>query len=389
MKLFICIVFIAGAHALRSQMANRFARFAIPDSINVNPNVNKCWTDGNDLPVQWFDDGTEIVRGRYWYQCTKGTLQPIGCISDSKQRIKRGDSYVDDGFEYRCVLDTEGYLYFEATSCVTKEGTKHQPGDTWDHPDGKNYWFICSREYLYKRPYLAVKTQGCIVGPSRLRIKINETHEENDSWYSCLDNYNSTSMCLRGCVVNGTRKKAGEAWESGTFQYTCVKKDDRCVVECVGCKNGDRVLRSGDRYMRDNSVVQCSVLQDPDTQKISAAHKVVGCVERDRRGAVVGERVIGCRWAEKNGDYKYEKTCGESGQPDPVGCILTKDGYDYLFVPPNSYTVHHPPTGEAIYLACRATESGNLDHFSFTEADLADPLSGRLRGLKYAVPRGK
>jgi hypothetical protein len=75
---------------------------------------------------------------------------------------------------------------------------------------------MCSREYLYKRPYLAVKTQGCLVGPNKLRIKINETRDDGDSWWECLDNYDSTKMCLRGCVVNGTRKKSGDSWEVRT-----------------------------------------------------------------------------------------------------------------------------------------------------------------------------
>jgi len=84
--------------------------------------------------------------------------------------------------------------------------------------------------------------------------------------------------------------------QENKFVYTCVKKSDRAMVECVGCKHGDRRLRSGDRYMLDNSVLQCSILQDPQTQTITQEHKIVGCVERDRRGTVVGERVIGCRW---------------------------------------------------------------------------------------------
>ncbi len=51
------------------------------------------------------------------------------------------DSYVDNGFEYKCVLDTEGYLYFEPASCVTNDSVKHQPGDTWDSPEGVRWLF--------------------------------------------------------------------------------------------------------------------------------------------------------------------------------------------------------------------------------------------------------
>jgi hypothetical protein len=155
--LFACLLLLLSVYTANgqsvvssSQVARRLRRFAIPDSMTVtNPNANKCWTDGNNLPVQWFDNGVEIVRGRYWYKCDSGNLVPIGCITDDKKRVLRvcacalsghprvqDDSYVDNGFEYRCVLDTEGYLYFEPASCVTNDSVKHQPGDTWDSPEG-------------------------------------------------------------------------------------------------------------------------------------------------------------------------------------------------------------------------------------------------------------
>jgi len=64
---------------------------------------------------------------------------------------------------------------------------------------------------------------------------------------------------MQGCVVEGRRVKAGEEWDEGEYTYTCAKKSDRAIIECVGCMNEGRRLRSGDRYMRDESVVQCAV----------------------------------------------------------------------------------------------------------------------------------
>src|ERR1700722_3588672 len=91
--LLVCIgCDVSGQTVVRSSVvAHRLLRrFAIPDAVVVtNPNANKCWTDGNDLPVQWFDNGSEIVRGRYWYKCDSGNLVPIGCITDDKKRVLR------------------------------------------------------------------------------------------------------------------------------------------------------------------------------------------------------------------------------------------------------------------------------------------------------------
>jgi len=360
-------------------------------SLPVN-NKERCWTDGNGEKAKWFENGMEIVRGRYFYTCQKGRLVPQGCINDDAKRIMKNDKYEADGFQYKCVMDTEGYLYFEPSACVSTDGGIHQPGDTFDHVDGANYYLKCQRDYLYNRPYLSVQVIGCLVGTGRRRIAINETHEdEQGSWWECQTRHTSALLCLKGCVIDGRRVKAGKEWDEGEYTYTCAKKSDRAIVECVGCLNEGRRLRSGDRYMRDESVMQCAILYNPTTGESSRAHNVVGCVERDRRGNVVGERTLGCRWYNVEGDIKYEKTCGEDGKPQVVGCTLQKDGYDFLFVPPNMYTIYHGANQPTIYVACRTLPSGDLESFEFNESDLTAGGfgQGRLSGLRYAVPRGK
>lgn len=358
------------------------------------PNKDRCWTDGNGEAAKWFESGTEIVRGRYYYECQKGRLVPIGCINDDNTRILKNDFYIQEGFQYKCVMDTEGYLYFEPSACVTTDGGIHQPGDTWDHTDDANYYLKCQRDYLYARPYLSVQVIGCLVGPSRRRLAINETYDDDstNSYWECQTRNTMAQLCLKGCVHNGQRVKAGEEWEEGEYTYSCNKKSDRAVVECVGCLAEGRRLRSGDRYMRDDSVLQCAILYNPVTGESSQSHDIVGCVERDRRGVVIGERTLGCRWYDIDGDVKYEKACGDDGKPSAVGCILQKDGYDFLFIPPNSYTIYHSGSQPTMYVACKTDSNGELESFEFNESDLTGgngAASGRLRGLRYALPRGK
>lgn len=367
--------------------------FAYCHSFAIDANRLKCWTDGNgETSARYWDSGSELTRGRYYYRCTDGRLEPIGCINDDSQRIAKDESYISEGFEYRCVMDTEGYLYFEPAACVTSNGQRHQPGDTWDHPDGKAYWFKCQREYFYSRPYLSVKTQGCLVGVNSYRIEINETWDDTatNSWWQCFDRYDSTQLCLKGCIHNGERKESGARWEEGEYVYSCVNKNDRAIIECIGCMNEGRQLRSGDRYLRENQVYQCEILYDSRKRETKQEHKLIGCVERDRRGTVVGERTIGCYWSETVGVMKYEKRCTEKGEAMPVGCVMTKDGADYLFIPPNMYTIHHPVNGDPIYLACRSDKNGHLTSFNFDENELQGGSMGigRLRGLRYAPPRG-
>jgi hypothetical protein len=92
---------------------------------------------------------TTNTVGRYYYVCLKSLLTPIGCINDNGTRIAKDTSYINDGFEFRCVMDTEGYLFFEPASCVDSKGKRHQPGDTWDHETGVSWVYVlCNKSYL-------------------------------------------------------------------------------------------------------------------------------------------------------------------------------------------------------------------------------------------------
>lgn len=74
-------------------------------AFSIGANRHKCWTDGNgENKARYWDNGSELTRGsfwnrtvlsrahftgRYYYRCTDGRLEPIGCINDDNQRITK------------------------------------------------------------------------------------------------------------------------------------------------------------------------------------------------------------------------------------------------------------------------------------------------------------
>ncbi|CAD6198283.1 unnamed protein product [Caenorhabditis auriculariae] len=65
---------------------------------------SKCWTSGNGKPAQWWQEGSIITRGKFFYECSRGQLAPRGCFSaDEKKRA-------------------DGYLEFKYSGCISQEG---------------------------------------------------------------------------------------------------------------------------------------------------------------------------------------------------------------------------------------------------------------------------
>jgi len=346
---------------------------------------NRCWSDGNGSDqAKWFDDGTDIIRGKYWYQCSNGALRPKGCIGPQGQKLELDQIYVDSGFQFKCIEDTLGYLRFEPSACIDENGIAHQPGETWDNPKYA-YWYECQRQFMWEQSYLAVKTRGCLV--EGRRFEVGQTLEQGDTFFECQNRHNgTTALCLKGCVHNGQHKKVAETWEEGDYVYECRKfNGTKMTIQCVGCMNQNQRLRSGDRYFKEDSVYTCEVLFNPDKSQTIQRHKIIGCLEKSRQGDTIGERVIGCQWYHDDGNNRYEYRCNEQGKIDTVGCTLLKNGFDYIFVPVNAYTIYQTKNDTSVGIGCKDSGNGNLDMFDFPPEE----LQIRASGLKYAPPRGK
>uniref|UniRef100_A0A915Q764 Abnormal cell migration protein 18-like fibronectin type I domain-containing protein n=1 Tax=Setaria digitata TaxID=48799 RepID=A0A915Q764_9BILA len=132
----------------------------------------RCWSSGNGQPARWFNHGEQISRGKYWYTCNYGVLQPKGCFTPSNEQLHIGDKFVENGYEMKCVLDRNGYLQFEFTACVPKSNKRYKIGETWED-EQHMYWFECKAD----GPYLRVEIGGCVTHDKLRRIKLDEIYE--------------------------------------------------------------------------------------------------------------------------------------------------------------------------------------------------------------------
>uniref|UniRef100_A0A914XRE3 Abnormal cell migration protein 18-like fibronectin type I domain-containing protein n=1 Tax=Plectus sambesii TaxID=2011161 RepID=A0A914XRE3_9BILA len=337
----------------------------------------RCWSAGNDQPARWWDEGARVDRGRYWYECQNGELQPRGCFNDDKERMFIYGTFVKNGYESQCIIGADNYLQFKFSACVPEGVGRKEPGQTWEDQD-KMYWFECQND----DPYLKIAIVGCMTHDKTKRLKIGESYEDGDYLYECQTKYNgSVQMCSVGCVHKGAHYKIGESWPDGDYIYYCKINHGRCQKICVGCQFRQKRLYDGDRYQKDDTVFQCEVRPD------KFGHKPVGCVVRDDKGDTI-ERVVGCKWFSETPESKVEMTCvmeGEKTAVKTLGCIWVHKGYDTLFLYPGTYTQWTQSVdGPALAVACKETSNGRFRVETFPP----DQVSTRAAGLKLDQPRG-
>jgi hypothetical protein len=337
----------------------------------------RCWSSGNDQPAKWWPEKSRIDRGRYWYECVAGQLEPRGCFDDRKNRLNVNENFVQNGYEMSCVLDTDGYLSFKITACAPDDGSRrYQPGESWNSVNNK-FWSQCIRDGPY---YLRIETGGCITADGQ-RIDMNRQLAENEIVWECQRKWDgSVSMCAVGCMHKDRKYFIGDSWNDGDFVYYCRIENGRTQKVCIGCLHRNRRLSDGDRYLKDDVVYQCTVRPD------KFLHEAVGCVEDDSGSRV--QRVIGCRWDDgPHGDYKYEYICeesedGKSTIKKPVACVKQDNGVDILMVRPEKYTIWFDrKRKDNVAYACRK-EYGRLRMSTFRPEEVA----WKTNGLTYSVP---
>ncbi|WKX95963.1 hypothetical protein Q1695_012429 [Nippostrongylus brasiliensis] len=351
-------------HALDASRADIFGR-------------TRCWSGGNGQPPRWWNEGEAINRGKYWYECRQGRLEPKGCISDNK-RLPIGSTVVVGEYVAACETGSDGYLQFRFTACVGSGGRQFSVGEKWVDPQNM-YYYQCERD----GPYLKQRPKGCMSHDKRRQVPIGGTDDFGDYTYECRQKYDGTiQMCSVGCIHKGKHYKIGEQWPDGEFVYYCKNNGGRCQKVCIGCQHRQKRLYDGDRYHDQGSVYQCEIRPD------SFGHKPVACLSKELDGSSI-ERVIGCRWYLQNSNSKIEQTCelvGTKTVVKTVGCIYRHNGFDTIFLSPGQYTIWNLPMQkkQSVGLACRETSDGaKLDVFDPTQ------LVQYTQGLKYDQPRGK
>uniref|UniRef100_A0A0K0EH58 Ig-like domain-containing protein n=1 Tax=Strongyloides stercoralis TaxID=6248 RepID=A0A0K0EH58_STRER len=340
---------------------------------------SSCWSSGNKIPVRWWEEGSIIERGKYWYKCEKGTLQPMGCFSNSNKRIKIGDSYVEHGYEMTCILGPQGYLSFNFTHCVPDGVEKYSIGESWIDSHMKS-WYICKED----GPYLRIDIGGCISHDKKRKLKIDEEYDYNGFTYTCRQKAGgSVQLCASGCIVNKKHYKIGEEWNDDKFIYYCKQKGGKASISTIGCiHNGDKLF-DGDSFIDGNEYFQCQI------RETSHGIKSGGCILINENGTKE-KKTFGCRWTNvlKNGN-KVQQTCLEingRGKIQTEACIFVKNGKDIIYLEPNYYTIFTSfDSSEPKIYACKVNEKGNYSLGVFAIHESKD----KTIGMKYDKPRGK
>uniref|UniRef100_A0A1I7WW96 Ricin B-type lectin domain-containing protein n=1 Tax=Heterorhabditis bacteriophora TaxID=37862 RepID=A0A1I7WW96_HETBA len=180
---------------------------------------SECWSSGNGQSARWWNEGEKIDRGKFWYECQRGVLAPMGCFTEKSERLDIGGSYENGGYISMCDL---------GKSKKTSEDVAYV----------------------------------------------------NNSRYECQQKYNgSVQLCSVGCIHQGAHYKVGEQWpiRSDSFGHKpvgCLSKDsDGSAIErVIGCQK--QLLT---RYLQtyDSKVEQTCELDGNKT-----VVKTVGCIYR-------------------------------------------------------------------------------------------------------------
>jgi len=127
-------------------------------------------------PSKVCQDGETKEQGRYWYACQSGTMVMKGCLSEKHARLNNHDTFVNNGYVFECVQDSNGDYMFKYGGCLAENGQQHNAGDTWQDD---NYWYTCSTE----GGHVKVEIQGCIDDGRRLNP--GDKTNKSDFIYEC------------------------------------------------------------------------------------------------------------------------------------------------------------------------------------------------------------
>jgi len=252
-------------------------------------------------------DGQTVDRARYWYTCSDGTLLPSGCLDNNHKRLGIGQTYVDNGYEFKCLIDNDQTLYIEFNACVI-DGRKIAPGETTSND---KFWYTCA-----KGPdnTLREEASGCMFNGQR--VARHERTIKNGYVFECKELQTGViSMCPVGCHNDADNKDydIGKEFVSGKQLFICIAEDRQVNKKVIGCltddghrlKNGES-SQSGGTSAATKCVIQMNI----------ATLQVIGCSSE-----VGGEmKNIGAQWTE--GPYTFE--CQEKGasvERVKIGCV--------------------------------------------------------------------
>lgn len=111
--------------------------------------------------------GDTVETGMYWYTCHcdagKCNLDMQGCLSEKKERLKAGGTYINNGYVIECIEEPKGEYRFKYKGCTSEDGKERPINDSWED---KNYWYECTS----KNGAVSAEIRGCMDEGKRYNV---------------------------------------------------------------------------------------------------------------------------------------------------------------------------------------------------------------------------
>jgi len=308
--------------------------------------------------------GQTETRGPYWYQCVSGSMQPAGCVVvDTSQQVKLGDTYMQDGYEYQCFLDTDGRPWEKIVACWYN-GQRMTQGEVNQNAKA---WYQCVPDV---NNGLRLQMEGCVADGHRLNVGEQYADAAQGVLFECrVESNGAMAICAVGCVINGQSYLIGQQYVDGYKVMICNAFGRVCrgmLVGCVDTASGKQYPAGTTFTQVDGQVVRCDVIAN-DIQL-----SLVGCTRDsspDGSGQTKQLQVpLNAQWRQGTAPYLYQLVCQETadGKVTKVQnlCIYAAgNGAKEALINPGCY--QRSPVDGTVNVGCQQMPDNTLQIVTF------------------------
>jgi hypothetical protein len=267
------------------------------------------------------------------------------------QECEVGMTKVEGGYEYTCIQEDDGFLFWLASGCVSPVDDSVQPADS--KFQNNYYAYECK---LFDDGSVGLEIVGCVNDGAVVAEGEKVTIDEYV--WMCTKKEHYLELEPTGCVVDGGEIPIGETFDLAGFWYTCSGPDPlvRKIEGCVSPSDGAR-LNNGEVYFKNGFAVSCNCNEK------SCTHSVTACEGHENGVSVV--KNVGQEWMEGTAPFLYKLKCSTCSQGTTVVRTIPQCSDGDFVLKPGCYA-----SGPSGPVGCGINEEQTLQMISGTDEEL-------------------
>lgn len=259
-----------------------------------------------------------MEQGRYTYVCKNGQLEPTGCLSDSKEKVAIGGTFIRGIYQLKCVLKPDGHINVEYSACV-HGGRVITPGGTLEVD---SYWISCDQQSASNT--VVEHISGCVNADKKRMKKGEKLRSPDGVLYECRDQSPFPKVDEIGCVSGGKDYLIGQTITDSAVWYVCHFELGKVSKKAIGCVFNGQTQYDGQVYSDGSQLKQCRVGNKTNEGAKPVAY---GCVRPD------GLKGFGCHFTDGQSPNRVLLECqkqGDAAVQVPIKCVYQTGGYEYF-----------------------------------------------------------